>query len=86
MEKLLGSPKAQDLLRDPKKLNRLLGSEEAARLVALFEKSAGGKLKEAAQSAVKGDPRQLREVMERVLKSREGSELARKLDQSTEGK
>lgn len=76
---LLNSPETAHLLKNKQTMESLLKSSETQRLMELLNQNAGGGLKNAAQSAMKGDTAQLMSLMERVMKDPQSAKLVEDL-------
>ena len=64
------------------KLEQLIRSEDAQRLMELLNRNAGGKLKSAAASAALGDTKDLLAMVRQVMQNPEGSRLVERLSQT----
>lgn len=77
---VLSSPQAADLLKNKQAIESLMKSGEAKRLMELLNQNAGGGLKGAAQSALKGDTSQLMNLVEGLMKNPESAKLVEDLN------
>lgn len=73
------NPQAKALLSDKEKLEKLLKSEEAKTLAALFQKMDGEGLKRAAQRAMEGDGGELEKIVSQVKSDEKGAKAIEKL-------
>lgn len=64
---------------DPTLLKSLANSGEAQQLMSLLQEN--GAVKEAAQSAAKGDSTALLSMVQNMMKSKEGADLIEKIQQ-----
>lgn len=77
---ILSSPQASGLLKNKQAVESLMKSGEAQRLVELLNQNAGGDLKGAAQSAMKGDSAQLMSLVEGLMKNPQSAKLVEELN------
>ena len=77
---LMSSPQAANLLKNKQGLENLMKSGEAQRLMELLNRNAGGGLKDAAQSAMKGDSAQLMSLVEGLMKDPQSAKLVENLN------
>lgn len=77
---VLNSLQAANLLKDKAALESLLNSGEAQRLMELLNRNTGGGLKNAAQSAMKGDTSQLMGLVEGLMKDPQSAKLVEELN------
>ena len=77
---LMSSPQAANLLKNKQGLENLMKSGEAQRLMELLNRNAGGGLKDAAQSAMKGDSAQLMSLVEGLMKDPQSAKLVESLN------
>lgn len=75
----LQTQEAAALLKDTARLKALLTSPETRKLMGLLS-SQGGDLKQAAQQAKSGDVSALTAMLQKVMNTSEGAELAEKLN------
>lgn len=78
---MLNSPQAANLLKNKQALESLMKSGEAQRLMELLNQNAGSGLKDAAQSAMKGDTAQLMSLVEGLMKDPKSAKLVEELHQ-----
>lgn len=76
---LMGDPRAASILNDKQAVEDLVHSGEAQRLMELLDKNAGGGLKQAAQSALKGDSARLMALVEGLMRDPQGAKLVQDL-------
>lgn len=60
--------------KDRKAVERLAQSSDAQKLMALLNQQSG-QVRQAAQQAAAGDPKQLMSIMDQLMHSKEGAEL-----------
>ena len=77
---VISSPQAASLLKNKQAIEDLMKSGEAQRLIELLNRNAGGGLKDAAQSAVKGDAAQLMSLVEGLMKDPQSAKLVEDLN------
>lgn len=80
LSNVLSAPQAADLLKNKQAVESLMKSGEAKRLMELLNQNAGGGLKGAAQSAMKGDTSQLMNLVEGLMKNPESAKLVEDLN------
>lgn len=80
LNNILSSPQAAGLLKNRQAIESLLKSGEAQRLMELLNQNAGGELKGAAQSAMKGDSSQLMNLVEGLMKNPQSAKLVEELN------
>lgn len=73
LEELMKSPQASQLIKDQESLKGLANSPDAQKLIQLLNQNAGGRLKGAAEAAMKGDASQLISVLNQVMQSPDGA-------------
>lgn len=73
---------AAALAHNRAKLEQVIHSADAQRLMALLNQNAGGKLKSAAASAALGDTKDLMAMVRQVMGSQEGAQLIQRLSQT----
>lgn len=78
---MLNSPQAANLLKNKQAIESLMKSGEAQRLMELLNQNAGGGLKDAAQSAMKGDTSQLMSLVQGLMKDPKSAKLVEELHQ-----
>ena len=64
------------------KLEQVIRSEDAQRLMELLNRNAGGKLKSAAASAALGDTKDLLAMVRQVMTDPEGAKLVERLNRT----
>lgn len=64
------------------RLEQVVRSADAQRLMELLNQNAGGKLKSAAASAAQGDTKDLMAMVRQVMGSQEGAQLIQRLSQT----
>ena len=74
---LLNSPQAAGLLKNKQALESLMKSGEAQRLMELLNQNG---LKDAAQSAMKGDASQLMDLVQGLMKDPQSAKLVEDLN------
>lgn len=77
---VLTSPQAANLLKNKQVMENLMKSEEAQRLMELLNQNAGSGLKDAAQSAMKGDTAQLMGLVQNLMKDPKNAKLVEDLN------
>lgn len=77
---LLNAPQAANLLKNKQAVESLMKSDEAKRLMELLNQSSGQGLKDAAQSAMKGDTSQLIGLVEGLMKNPQSAKLVEELN------
>lgn len=75
------SPQAAQLLKNKDKVMGMMHSPDAKKLMELLQKSGGSGLQTAAESAMKGDPAKLMELMRQVMASPEGAATVENISQ-----
>ena len=80
MDNLLHSPQAAKWMKNKTALLSLIHSPEGKKLAALLQQqSNSATLQNAAQSAAKGDPKALNQLIEQIKNNKESMELLSKL-------
>jgi len=74
LDQFKDDPKAASILNNKKLLNELLASPDTKKLIDLLNKNGGDSLKSAAESAAKGETEDLMSILNKVMKSEEGSQ------------
>lgn len=77
---VLTSPQAANLLKNKQVMENLMKSDEAQRLMELLNQNAGSGLKDAAQSAMKGDTAQLMGLVQNLMKDPKNAKLVEELN------
>lgn len=72
---LMKSPEAAAVLKNKEALARIMHSPDAKALMEILNRQAGSSLKSAADAAMKGDSTALTDMVEHLMKSREGAEI-----------
>lgn len=80
LSEVLTSPEAANLLKNKQAIEALMKSGEAQRLMELLNQNAGNGLKDAAQSAMKGDARQLMNLVQGLMKDPKNAKLVEDLN------
>lgn len=80
LNQVFASPQAQNLLNNKQTLESIMKSGEAQRLMELLNKNAGSGLKNAAQSAMQGDPSQLKKLVDNLMQNPESAKLVENLN------
>ncbi len=75
LNELLNSPKTADLLKNRQAMESLLNSNEARKLMELLNQNSGGGLKDAAQSAMKGNTAQLMGLVQGLMNDPQSAKL-----------
>ena len=78
MEKKQQPDLSGELMKNRAAITKLASSREAQQLMGLLE---GTDVRQAAQSAVKGDTAALMEMVQGLISSERGAELARKIQE-----
>lgn len=81
---VLNSPQAASLLKNKQAVESLMKSGEAQRLMELLNKNAGSGLKDAAQSAMKGDTTQLMDLVQGLMKDPQSAKLVEELNKKVQ--
>lgn len=84
LNELLNSPQAAELLRNRQAVESLLNSNEARRLMEMLNQSSGDGLKNAAQSAMKGNPTQLMGLVEGLMRDPQSAKLVEELNKKVQ--
>ena len=84
LNEMLNSPKTADLLKNRQAMDALLHSDEARRLMELLNQNSGGGLKDAAQSAMKGNAAQLMELVQGLMKDPQSVKLVEELNKKVQ--
>ena len=74
LDQFKDDPKAASILNNKKLLNELLESPDTKKLIDLLNKNGGDSLKSAAESAAKGETEDLMSMLNKIMKSEEGSQ------------
>lgn len=80
LNEVLTSPEAANLLKNKQAIESLMKSGEAQRLMELLNQNAGSGLKDAAQSAMKGDTTQLMGLVQGLMKDPKSAKLVEELN------
>lgn len=78
-EKGPGEFSPEELWKNRQAIAALADSEDARHLMELLRRQ-GGQVRQAAQAAAQGSPRQLMEMMGRLMDSREGADLVERIE------
>lgn len=81
---VLNSPKTTELLKNRQAIESLLRSNEAKQLMELLNQNAGGSLKDAAQSAMKGNSAQLMGLVQNIMNDPQSVGLVEKLNKKVQ--
>ncbi len=77
----------QDLMRQLQQnkaaLMQMMRSADGQRLIELMQQQSG--LQQAAGAAARGDAAQLTQMVQRLMQTREGAELAERINRTMEG-
>ena len=84
LNEMLNSPKTADLLKNRQAMESLLHSSEARKLMDLLNQNAGGGLKDAAQSAMKGNTAQLMELVQGLMNDPQSAKLVDELNKKVQ--
>lgn len=82
LEQLKKDPRAAGLLKDSQALGQLLSSPDTQRLMELLRQQSGGNLEDAA---ARGDVKALSGLVHRLMESREGADLVRRISRQAPG-
>lgn len=77
---LFQSPQAANFLNNRQAVESLMKSPEAQQLMALLNQNAGQGLKDAAQSAMKGDTARLSQLVEGLMSNPQSAKLVEELN------
>lgn len=80
LNEVLTSPETANLLKNKQAIESLMKSGEAQRLMELLNQNAGSGLKDAAQSAMKGDTTQLMGLVQGLMKDPKSAKLVEELN------
>ncbi len=67
LNEVLKSPQASNLLKNKQAIESLMKSAEAQKLMELLNRNSGESLKNAAQSAMSGDSKQLMSMVQNLM-------------------
>ena len=67
LNEVLKSPQASNLLKNKQAIESLMKSAEAQKLMELLNRNSGESLKNAAQSAMSGDSKQLMSMVRNLM-------------------
>lgn len=84
LNEMLNSPKTADLLKNRQAVESLLNSNEARRLMELLNHNSGDGLKDAAQSAMKGDTSQLMGLVQGLMNDPQSAKLVEELNKKVQ--
>ena len=79
---VLHSPRAEHLMQDASRLERLRTAPETQRIFELLGRNAGGNLEQAAGRAAQGDTEELMGAIRALMRDPEGQRLLRQMKQS----
>lgn len=80
LNEVLRSPQAAELLKNKQAMENLMRSGEAQRLMEMLNRNSGGGLKDAAQSAMKGDGTQLIDLVRGLMNDPKNAKLVQDLN------
>lgn len=80
LNEVLTSPQAASLLKNKQAIEALIKSGEAQRLMELLNQNSGNGLKNATQSAMKGDTTQLMNLIQGLMKDPKSAKLVEELN------
>lgn len=80
LNEVLTSPQAASLLKNKQAIEALMKSGEAQRLMELLNQNSGNGLKNATQSAMKGDTTQLMNLIQGLMKDPKSAKLVEELN------
>lgn len=86
LDHLMKSPEAAALLKNKEALARIMGSPDTKALMEMLNRQAGSGLKGAANAAMKGDTSALTGILERLMQSKEGAEIVKRIHNSVPDK
>lgn len=78
----LHSPQAQQILKNKEKVMGMINSPDAQRLMRLLQQTGGDQLQTAAQAAMKGNPQQLTQIMNRIMATPEGAQAVERINKN----
>ena len=84
LNEMLNSPKTADLLKNRQAMESLLNSNEARKLMELLNQNSGGGLKDAAQSAMKGNTSQLMGLVQNLMSDPQSAKLVDELNKKVQ--
>jgi hypothetical protein len=73
LDEMLKDPQAANLLKNKRKLQQLINSPDAKKLVELLSQKGGSDLQSAAKAAMSGDASALVGLMQEVMQRPEGA-------------
>lgn len=79
---LLQGPQAAALLKNREAIRRMAQSPETQKLLQMLNRQSGGGLKEAAQQAGRGNPKALMDMVDQLVKDKEGAQLVEQLKET----
>ncbi len=77
---MFASSQARQLLQNKQAVQSLLNSGEAQQLIQRLNQNSGSSLKNAAQSAMQGEPAQLMKLVEGLMQDPENAKLVEQLN------
>ena len=81
-EDILHSAQAEHLLKSKEKLLDMMHSPDANRLMELLQKNGGTQLQSAADSAMKGNPAQLMNLVQQVMATPDGAKTVQNIQKN----
>jgi len=81
-EDILHSEQAEHLLKNKEKLLNMMHSPDAVRLMELLQKNGGTQLQSAADSAMKGKPAQLMNLVQQVMSTPDGARTVQNIQKN----
>ena len=81
-KELLNSEPAKKLINDQNTINRLQNAPEAQKLMEMLGRQTDGDLEGVADAAAKGNPAQLMNAMQKLLRDPESKKLLEQISQS----
>ena len=85
LDEMMKDPQAAQLLKNKQKLQQLVNSPDAKKLMELLNQNGGAELQNAAKAAMNGDTAALMGLMQQVMNRPEGAKamegISRKIPQ-----
>lgn len=75
LEQFMQNPQAGDLIGDRKKLESLMNTPETQKLFTMLNQKTEGGLEQAAESAAKGESKQLISAIKQLMENPEAAQL-----------
>ena len=79
VKSLLNSPKGAQIMQNMGEINKIIESDQGKKLVSTLTAEAGDAVKRAAQAARNGETDLAKSYISKVLATKEGQEIAKKL-------